>query len=82
MAFYAKTHFGALLDRVSRGEEILITRHEKVAATIMPERTASLESVRLAVSGLHALRERMASREGFQPLTDREIKELINEGRR
>lgn len=81
-AFDAKTHFGALLDRVSRGEEIVITRHDKAVARIVPEGTASLESVREAVFGLHALRERMAARADFQPLTDAEIKEMINEGRR
>jgi len=28
-AFEAKTRFGELLERVARGEEIVITRHEK-----------------------------------------------------
>jgi prevent-host-death family protein len=36
-AFQAKTRFGELLDRVVRGEEIVITRHEKAVARLVPE---------------------------------------------
>ena len=35
-AFEAKTRFGELLDRVSRGDEIVITRHDKVVARLVP----------------------------------------------
>ena len=35
-AFEAKNTFGALLDRVEAGEEILITRHGKPAARLAP----------------------------------------------
>ena len=31
-AFEAKTRFGELLERVARGEEVVITRHDKVVA--------------------------------------------------
>ena len=37
-AFEAKTRFGKLLERVARGEEVVITRHEKPVARIVPER--------------------------------------------
>lgn len=33
-AFEAKTHFGELLDRVSKGEEVVITRHDKPVARL------------------------------------------------
>lgn len=36
-AFEAKTRFGELLERVGRGEEIVITRHDKPVARIVPE---------------------------------------------
>jgi prevent-host-death family protein len=36
-AFQAKTRFGELLDRVGRGEEIVITRREKAVARLVPE---------------------------------------------
>ena len=36
-AFEAKTRFGELLDRVSRGEEVVITRHDKPVARLIPD---------------------------------------------
>lgn len=80
-AFEAKTRFGELLDRVSRGEEIVITRHEKPVARIVPEGRLSLATVREAADDLHALRAEMARRPGYKPLTDKEIKEAIKQGR-
>lgn len=35
-AFEAKNKLGALLDRVERGEEIVITRHGKPVARLVP----------------------------------------------
>jgi len=35
-AFAAKTHFSALLERVARGEEIVITRHGRPVARLVP----------------------------------------------
>ncbi len=35
-AFDAKTHFSKILDRASKGEEILITKRGKVTAKIVP----------------------------------------------
>jgi prevent-host-death family protein len=80
-AFQAKTRFGELLDRVVRGEEIVITRHEKAVARLVPEGGANLEHTRQAVAELRAGRLLMAKRRGFKPLTDREIKDSIEEGR-
>ena len=51
-AFEAKTRFGELLKRVARGEEIVITRHEKAVARIVPEGRRNFEEVRGAVAGL------------------------------
>jgi len=81
-ALEAKTRFGELLDRVARGEEIVITRHDKPVARIVPEGGRSLEKVRRAVQDLRAIREEIARRKGFKPLTDKEIRDSINEGRR
>jgi prevent-host-death family protein len=78
----ARARFRELLDRVARGEEIVITRHDKPVARIIPEGGRSLEKVRRAVQDLHALREEIAQRKGFKPLTDKEIEDSINEGRR
>ena len=35
-AFEAKTRFGELLERVSRGEEVVITRHNRPVAKLVP----------------------------------------------
>jgi prevent-host-death family protein len=81
-ALEAKTRFGELLDRVARGEEIVITRHDKPVARIVPEGRKSLEGVRRAVESMRKMREQMSQRKGFKPLTDKEIGDVINEGRR
>jgi prevent-host-death family protein len=81
-ALEAKTRFGELLDRVARGEEIVITRHDKPVARIVPEGRNSLESVQRAVQNIRALRLEIAQRKGFKPITDKEIRDAINEGRR
>ena len=80
-ALEAKTRFGELLDRVSRGEEIVITRHDKPVARVVPEGRPALNQIRQAVGELHALRREIAKRKGFKPLTDQEIKEAIEQGR-
>jgi len=78
----ARNRFGELLDRVARGETITITRRGKTVARIVPEFSSSIEKVRRAVEDMRALRLEMAHRKGFGPLTDEEIKDAINEGRR
>ncbi len=80
-AFEAKTRFGELLDRVTNGEEIVITRHDKPVARIVPEGRPKLAEIQEAVKDLRALRSAMAKRRGFKPLTDKEIRSAINAGR-
>ena len=82
-ALEAKTRFGQLLDRVARGEEVIVTRHDKPVARIVPAGRPAREEVRAAVEGLRELRQAIAMRRGAQPaLTDKDIKSLIEEGRR
>jgi len=81
-AFEAKTRFGELLERVTRGEEIVITRHDKPVARIVPEGAQRLEDVRRAVGGLRELQQRIALRsKGKVGLSDREVRSAIEEGR-
>jgi prevent-host-death family protein len=81
-AFEAKTRFGKLLERVSRGEEIIITRHDRAVARIIPEGGRNLKDVRAAVAGLRKLRGNIAKRFDAKPrLSQRDIKSLIDEGR-
>lgn len=79
----AKTRFGELLERVGRGEEIIITRHEKPVARIVPEGRRSLEEVRQAVAALEQLRRHISGRaKGRAKLSDAEVRSAIEEGRR
>lgn len=80
-AFEAKTRFGELLDRVSRGEEVVITRHDKPVARLVPEGARRLDDVRRAVAGLRELQDRIGRRSKAR-LTDRDVRNAIDEGRR
>jgi prevent-host-death family protein len=79
-AFEAKTRFGELLERVSRGEEVVITRHDKVVARLVPEGPQRLDEVRRAVSGLLELQDRIRRRTRAK-VSDREVRSAIEEGR-
>ncbi len=79
-AFEAKTRFGELLDRVSRGEEVVITRHDKAVARLVPEGAPRLDEVRRAVSGLRELQDRIRRRSRAK-LSNREVRLAIEEGR-
>jgi prevent-host-death family protein len=82
-AFEAKTKFGELLDRVVGGEEIIITRHEKSVARLIPEGGRSLEEVRRAAEGLESLQQEIAAFcAGKPPVSWKEFKSFIEEGRR
>jgi prevent-host-death family protein len=79
-AFEAKTRFGELLERVSKGEEVVITRHDKPVARLIPEGVPRREEVRRAVSGLVELQGRIRRRTRAR-LSDREVRAAIEEGR-
>jgi len=79
-AFEAKTRFGEMLERVSQGEEIIITRHDKVVARLVPEGPPRLDEVRRAVSGLRALQAQIRKRSRAR-LSDREVRAAIQDGR-
>jgi len=49
-AYEAKTQFSALLEKVERGEEVLITRHGKPVARLTKAQTASLEEIDDAIA--------------------------------
>jgi prevent-host-death family protein len=82
-AFEAKTRFGELLDRVAGGEEIVITRHEKPIARIIPEGGPSCAQARQAATALEALQEAIAAeRKGKPAISWKEFKAFVEEGRR
>jgi prevent-host-death family protein len=79
-AFEAKTRFGELLERVSKGEEVVITRHDKPVARLVPEGAQRRDEVRRAVAGLRELQQRIRRRSRAK-LSDREVRAAIDEGR-
>lgn len=57
-AFEAKNRFGQLLDMVVAGEEIMITRHGKEVARLVPPHGAfNREAAKAAAEGIRALRK-------------------------
>jgi prevent-host-death family protein len=54
----AKAHLAQLLDDVERGETIMITRHGRPIARIVPEGERRQEEIDRAIDALKALRQR------------------------
>jgi len=76
-AFEAKNRLGALLDRVERGEEIMITRRGRAVARLVPadagfDRSRARQAVENIINGS----------KGITLGPGLTIKDLINEGRR
>jgi len=74
-AYEAKTHLPGLLDEVSRGEAITITKHGVAIAVLSPAAVPSTLTTREAIAGLRAFRQ-------THRLEGVSIRELIDEGRR
>lgn len=75
-AFEAKNKLGALLDWVADGEEVLITRHGKAVARLVPAMpTFDRAKARQAARGL------IEASRGVTLGGQIQIKELVNEGR-
>ena len=75
-AFEAKTHLSALLERVSKGEKIAITRHGVPAAMLVPIGVAQPKLThKEIVEGLGALRKRVKPGK-------MSVREMVAEGRR
>ena len=71
--YEAKTHLPQLLDEVARGESIIITRHGRPVARVVPVR-GRRRSVAEAIEALEAFR-RTHTLDGLN------VRELIEEGR-
>jgi prevent-host-death family protein len=74
-AFEAKTHFASLLERVAKGEEIVITRHGTPVAKLSPVAGSSRERTRATIARLKEFCQ-------GQTLGGLSIRELRQEGRR
>lgn len=74
-AYEAKTHIAALLDHVSRGESVKISRHGKAVAVMIPATEEKKIPVSEAIAKLKHLRKN-ASLGGLS------LQSLIEEGRK
>lgn len=79
-ALEAKTRFGELLDRVAKGEEIVITRYDRAVARLIPEGAPRPEDVRRSVAGLREFQERIGQRLKAT-VTNRALRAAIGQGR-
>ncbi len=71
----AKAKLSELVERVARGEEFVITRHDERVARLIPAKKTSREEVRLSIQKLRELRKGLR-------VTREEIIAWKNEGRR
>lgn len=81
--FEAKTHLSELIARAERGEEVVITRHNKPVAKLVPITEVSADLVkrrRRALQRLQAVGREAAEQGG--PITRGEIVQWVQEGRR
>jgi prevent-host-death family protein len=76
-SFEAKTHLAALLDRVAKGERIVITKRGQPVAMLVPHEESG-QDVQQTVLDMLSLRDREGPRLGSK-LT---IRQLRAEGRR
>jgi antitoxin (DNA-binding transcriptional repressor) of toxin-antitoxin stability system len=76
-SYQAKTHLPELIERVGRGEKILITRRGVPVALLTQPPQHQVRDVRQAVEDMLALRNRSGPKLGNLRLRD-----LIEEGRR
>lgn len=71
----AKTKFLSILDEVERGASVVVTRHGKPIARIVPEAEVDRERVERAMRSIRELRKRT------KPVSIEEIIAMKNEGR-
>ena len=72
----AKTHLPQLLDDVERGETVIITRHGRAIARLVPEVRRRQEEVDRAIQSIRALREHTGK------ITLAELRSTRHEGHR
>jgi len=75
-ASQAKTHLPELLDAVERGETLVITRHGRAIARIVPELDRRQAEIDRAIAGIRA------ARKGRKQVGVREILTARDEGRK
>jgi len=61
-AYEAKTHLPKLLERVERGERIVITRHGRPIAELVPVAGRDTARIATAIADIRSLRRALAKR--------------------
>jgi len=79
-AYDAKTRLSELLDRVEKGEQIVITRHGRPVARLVPEGRRDAAEALAAIDRITARRKALAA-QGVR-ITQAEIRAWRDEGRR
>lgn len=74
-AFEAKNKFSELLERVGRGAEFTITKHDRPVARLVPAASSAKAQRKKAAAELRAMSERYS-------LKGLAVRALIDEGRR
>jgi len=72
----AKTHLPQLLDDVERGETLIITRHGRAIARIVPEINRRQAEIDSAIKGIMSLRKRTGK------ITLAQLRSARDEGRK
>jgi len=75
-AFEAKNKLGQLLDLVERGEEVVITRHGKAVARLVPPKAG------LSRADAREAAQRIREMSRGVTLAGLRLKDLVDEGRR
>ena len=73
-AYEAKTHLPRLLERVAKGERILITKHGVPVAELSPVNTVPASDRQQAIERLRSFRKGKSA--------ERSVREMIEEGRK
>jgi prevent-host-death family protein len=76
-SYEAKTHLPALLERVARGETIIITKHGRPIAQLVPVQPEQQRDIKKVVEEMLAYRDRQN-----RTLGGISVRELVEEGRR
>ncbi len=75
----AKTHLSRLIERVEKGEEVVITRHGKPVARLQPMSSAPMP---FDAAALEAEIARLRAFRRGRKLQDATLRDLVEDGRR
>lgn len=69
-AFDAKTHFSSLLEQVEKGEQIIITKHGRAVAKLIPAEIVAKEDIHNAIEELKEFSKKHKLRGNWKAFRD------------